>query len=223
MTTLSALVDLRKALETALKGEHATSERLMDILKAIKAFPVTAGLIKDSKLGKTLQTVRTKYSAAPHAMSDVCDLSRDIMVAWKQKVEEHMQQEKKGEPGLAAAPPAPSSSSTASASASASTSASVIASASSSAAAPSNGGAASSVPVAAASSSSSSNRSSSSSSSISNSSSRSSSSSGNGHPTGTAAVAVAAAFPASYTDGRQKVNDRTQAESSPRHDAFLPS
>ena len=56
---IAQLAELKKALEKSMKdGKETTSERLMDILKAIQAIPMTPSLIKESKLGKTLSTLR---------------------------------------------------------------------------------------------------------------------------------------------------------------------
>jgi hypothetical protein len=93
---LQELVDLKKALDKAMKQSETdvSTERLMDILKAIQVIKVTPSLIKDSKMGKTLQGVRTKFSSEPTSLPEVCNLARDIMVAWKQIVEDQMQKEK---------------------------------------------------------------------------------------------------------------------------------
>lgn len=93
---LQELQDLKKALDKAMKqlDTDVPVERLMDILKAIQLIKVTPSLIKDSKMGKTLQGVRTKFSAESSSLPGVCNLARDIMVAWKQIVEDQMQKEK---------------------------------------------------------------------------------------------------------------------------------
>ena len=94
---IAQLAELKKALEKSMKdGKEMTSERLMDILKAIQAVPMTPNLIKESKLGKTLSTLRAKYAAETSTMPEVANLARDIMAAWKQIVEEQVQKEQEG-------------------------------------------------------------------------------------------------------------------------------
>ena len=91
---LAQLAELKKGLEKSMKdGKETTSERLMDILRAIQAIPMTPSLIKESKLGKTLSTLRAKYAAETSTMPEVANLARDIMSAWKQIVEEQVQKE----------------------------------------------------------------------------------------------------------------------------------
>ena len=96
---VTQLAELKKALEKSMKdGKETTSERLMDILKAIQAIPMTPSLIKESKLGKTLSTLRAKYAAQTSTMPEVANLARDIMAAWKHIVEVQVQKEQEGKP-----------------------------------------------------------------------------------------------------------------------------
>ena len=94
---VTQLIELKKALEISMKdGKETSSERLMDILKAIQAIHMTPSLIKESKLGKTLSTLRAKYAAETSTMPEVANLARDIRAAWKQIVEEQVQKEQVG-------------------------------------------------------------------------------------------------------------------------------
>lgn len=87
--------DLRKSLEKAVKCNDSAAA-VLDILLAIETLKMTPDLIKDSKMGKVLVSVRTKFSAEDSlpASSDVTNKARDILVEWKKIVENHMKKQK---------------------------------------------------------------------------------------------------------------------------------
>jgi TFIIS helical bundle-like domain len=92
---LLEIQDLRKSLEKAVKGNESAGA-VMDILLAIETLKMTPDLIKDSKMGKVLVSIRTKFSAEDSlpASNDVTNKARDILVEWKKIVENHMKKQK---------------------------------------------------------------------------------------------------------------------------------
>lgn len=86
---LTDVQELRKNLDKAVKSNEIPG-KILDILKALEKVPFTPELVKESKIGKTLMSVKQKYSSEPSVSKDVADAALNMMVRLKKLVEEHI-------------------------------------------------------------------------------------------------------------------------------------
>lgn len=78
------LVEMRKSLEKLLVEEDE-EEKLLDELVVLSAMPMTAELIRESKLGKVISNVKEKFDQKSHK---IASKAKEILVDWKKIVEQ---------------------------------------------------------------------------------------------------------------------------------------
>lgn len=82
------LVDIRKALDKVVHDDHKPDheEQVMDELAVLESITMTAELIKESKLGKVVSSIKDKYE---NVSSKVATKAKEILLHWKKIMEDH--------------------------------------------------------------------------------------------------------------------------------------
>jgi hypothetical protein len=80
-----SLTDMRKSLEKLLLEDNE-EEQIFDELTVLASIPVTADLIKESKLGKQISLIKEKYDSKS---TKVTNKAKEILIAWKKIMEHH--------------------------------------------------------------------------------------------------------------------------------------
>lgn len=87
------LVDIRKALDKVLHDDHKPDheEQVLDELSALESITMTAELIKESKLGKVVSSIKDKFETVS---TKVASKAKEILLHWKKIVEDHQKAQK---------------------------------------------------------------------------------------------------------------------------------
>lgn len=87
------LIDIRKALEKVVHDEHKPDheEQVLDELGVLESISMTAELIKESKLGKVVSSVKDKFE---NISASVSSKAKHILLNWKKIVEESQKAQK---------------------------------------------------------------------------------------------------------------------------------